>query len=138
MLGYLGQFIVYTIAMVGLIFAALMVYKKVVDGCAFRAKSDFLNVEETILLSPRKSLHVIRAGKERFLVASDVDRTTLISKLEEKNVAVTPQNFSKPEKSPRVEELPSIVDFKQGKKPSVIRKIVDGIKSSDVDIEVAE
>jgi hypothetical protein len=32
-------------------------------------------------LNPRKTLHVVRAGNEKFLIAGDVDRTSLISKL---------------------------------------------------------
>ena len=134
MAGYLGQFIVYTIAMAGLICAALIVYKKVAEGCGFSSKSDFLNVEESISLSPRKNLYVIRAGKERFLVASDTEKTTLISKLD----ATSETQSIAPEKTRSVEDLPSIVDFQKNKKPSVIRKIVDGVKSSDIDIEIVE
>jgi len=136
MAGYLGQFMVYTIAMVGLIFAALMVYKKVAEGCGFGTKSDFLNVEDSISLSPRKNLYVIRAGKQRFLVASDIDRTTLISELDEDDNKEIPT--LQKEKRQSIEELPTIVDFQKNKKPSVIRKIVDGVKSNDIDIEIVE
>ena len=79
--GYLGHFVVYTIAMVGIIYAALLVYKKFSTGCGFGAKSDFLKVEDSISLSPRKNLYVIKAGNEKFLIASDIDRTSLIAKL---------------------------------------------------------
>ncbi len=34
-------------------------------------------------LSPRKTLYIVSAGDEKFLIAGDVDRTTLISKLGE-------------------------------------------------------
>ena len=33
-------------------------------------------------LSPRKTLYVIKAENERFLIASDVDKTSLIAKLD--------------------------------------------------------
>lgn len=137
--GYLAQFIVYTIAMVGLIFAALIVYKKVAQCGAFGAKSDFLDIEESISLSPRKTLHVIRAGEERFLVASDMERTTLISKLEGKKSITSIKKAKEEEKKDAIDEIfSSVVDFPKNKKPSVIRKIVNGVTTTDIDIEIVE
>lgn len=78
--GYLLNFIVYTAAMLGIIFAALFIYKK--TSVNFQSSSKFLKIEDSISLSPRKQLFVVKAGTERFLVASDTDRTNLISKLE--------------------------------------------------------
>ena len=85
--GYLVNFTVYTLAMLGLISFAVFVFKKFTDGTMRSSKSKFLNLEESMSLSPRKTLHVVRAGNERFLIASDIDRTTLISKLD------APQSF---------------------------------------------
>jgi flagellar biogenesis protein FliO len=81
MTGYLMNFLVYTSAMVGIIFAAVFIYKKAM--CPAASRSEFLGVEDSISLAPRKTLYVVRAGNERFLVASDVDKTSLISKLDE-------------------------------------------------------
>lgn len=101
--GYLMGFVVYTAAMIGVIFLAVIVYKKFsYNGVS---KSKFLNVEDCISLAPRKNLYVVRAGNERFLVASDAERTNLISKLGQ-----TEHNFAE-EKTSSVEELPVIVDF---------------------------
>ncbi len=133
MAAYFGQFIVYTIAMLGIIFAALFVYKKVTDGTGFGGRSDFLNIEDSISLSPRKSLYVIRAGHERFLVAADLDRTALISKLDDKKE----QQVFEPqvERQPSVDDLPTIVNFQRhDKKQSIIRKMVSGIKTNEIDI----
>ena len=80
--GYLANFAIYTMAMIGLIFFALMVYKKFSGfGDIKPSKSRMLGVEETISIAPRKTLYIVRAGSERFLIAGDVDKTTLISKL---------------------------------------------------------
>jgi len=79
---YLVNFSVYTIAMVGIIFVALFIFKYVSSGRAFSKKSTFLHVEESMSLSSRKTVYVIKAGGERFLVASDIDRTSLIAKLD--------------------------------------------------------
>ena len=98
--GYIANFTVYTMAMIGLIFFALFVYKKFTNGINANRKSDFLEIEETIGIAPRKNLYVVRAGNEKFLVASDAESTTLISKLGEK-----------PKRIDRGEDLPVIVDF---------------------------
>ena len=78
---YILSFTVYTLAMSGLIFFALFVYKKVTQGNIGLKNSKILSVEETMSISPRKSLMIVKAGEERFLIASDIDKTTLISKL---------------------------------------------------------
>ena len=89
--GYVVNFTVYTMAMVGLICFAVFVYKKIMDGGLGRKSTKFLSIEDTLNLNPRKTLHVIKAGNEKFLIASDVDRTTLISRL---GVAENPNPIS--------------------------------------------
>lgn len=80
MSGYLVSFLVYTSAMIGIIFLALVVFKTFSTKCLTK-KSSMLKVEDSMGLSPRKTLYVINIENERFLIAADVDRTTLISKL---------------------------------------------------------
>lgn len=78
---YAVNFIVYTMAMFGFIFMALFIYKKFsVSGISNRRNS-LIKIEDAMNLNARKTLYVIKSGDERFLIASDVDRTTLISKL---------------------------------------------------------
>lgn len=79
---YIINFTVYTLAMSGLICFALFVYKKVMNGSFGPKASKFLEIEETMSVNPRKTLMVVRAGNEHFLIASDMDRTSLISKLD--------------------------------------------------------
>ena len=138
MMGYLGHFIVYTIAMIGIIYAALLVYKKFSAGCGFGAKSEFLKIEESISLSPRKSLYVIKAGDERFLIAADIDRTALISKLDEQKSSpenvITEIPAVKQARKPSVDDLPTIVHFQKNKNSSVIRRMVSGVKTNEIDI----
>lgn len=119
MSGYFLNFIVYTAAMIGVIFLAVFVYKKFsYNGTS---KSKFLNVEDCISLAPRKNLYIIRAGKERFLVASDAERTSLISKLDENSTKIQSQ-----ENKSSIDDLPAIVDFKPKTKDtkSVLKNIV--------------
>ncbi|MBR1681410.1 flagellar biosynthetic protein FliO [bacterium] len=69
-------------AMIGLIFFALFVYKKFSISAVSLKRKGILNIEDALGLSPRKTLYIIKAGNERFLIAADLERTTLISKLE--------------------------------------------------------
>ncbi len=75
------NFTVYTMAMLGMIFFAVFVYKKVMNGSIYKNGSKNLSIEERMSINPRKSLLIVKAGDERFLVASDMERTSLISKL---------------------------------------------------------
>ena len=142
-MGYMVNFIVYTIAMIGIIFLAVFVYKKF--SFTTGSKSKFLNVEDCISVGPRKEIFVVRAGNERFLVASDVGRTSLISKLDG-NTSYVPENQNIQEKqvnensilhskniqtNSSVDDLPEIVTFpkrpqaKQSKK--VFKNIINNI-----------
>lgn len=80
-MGYLGNFIVYTLAMVGVIVVALLVVK---NSTSFGsgAKSKYLKVVDSMSLGPRKTLYIVSTGREKFLIAGDSDRTSLISKLD--------------------------------------------------------
>ena len=79
-MGYLANFIVYTLAMVGVVVFALLIFKNATNT-GVKAKSKFLKVHDTLSLGPRKTLYIVSAGNEKFLIAGDVDKTTLISKL---------------------------------------------------------
>lgn len=80
-MGYLANFIVYTLAMVGVIVLALFVFK---NSCTIGGakSSKYLKVIDSMSLGQRKTLYIVSAGKEKFLIAGDVDKTSLISKLD--------------------------------------------------------
>ena len=80
-MGYLANFIVYTLAMVGVIVVALLVFKHSTT-CPVKNNGKTLKVLESMNLAPRKTLYIVEAGSEKFLIAGDSDKTTLISKLE--------------------------------------------------------
>lgn len=88
-MGYLGHFIVYFLAMIGIIILALFVYKKFNMNTLTTSRRNNLKIEDYLSLSPRKTLYVIREGNERFLISSDTDRTSLISKLEPRDEEIT-------------------------------------------------
>lgn len=51
-----------------------------------------LSIEDGLGLSSRKTLYIIKAGNERFLIAADLERTTLISKLDSNNLVTNDTN----------------------------------------------
>ena len=81
-MGYITHFLVYLFAMLSVIGLALFVYKKFSIGNYANKRNNSLCVEDVLNLSPRKTLYIINANGEKFLIAGDMERTTLISKLE--------------------------------------------------------
>lgn len=108
---YLINFSIYTLAMVGVILVALFAFKAFANG-NFSRKSSKLKIEDSMNLSARKTLYVINADNERFLIASDVDKTSLIAKLEPK--AEEELVFTRADKSSQLSScdgIESIGDF---------------------------
>ena len=85
-MGYISNFIVYALAMLGVIILALLVFKYTTGIKVNSNKhTNNLKVTDTLSLSPRKTLYIVETGGERFLIAGDTDRTTLISRLDYSN-----------------------------------------------------
>ena len=80
-MGYITNFIVYTLAMVGVIVVALLVFKNATNIGGGK-NSKYLKIIDSISLGQRKNLFIISTGKEQFLIAGDVNNTCLISKIE--------------------------------------------------------
>ena len=117
MTNYLVSFSIYTLAMIGIIFVALFAFKTFSNRC-FSKKSMMLNIEDSMNLSPRKTLYVIKAENERFLIAADVDRTSLIARLD-KNLSkeIKPlredksSNLGSFDAVESLDEFASVIDF---------------------------
>lgn len=80
---YLINFAVYTLAMIGFIAVALFIYKKSIYSGTVSKNKDFLRVENSLRLSAAKTVYVLKAGNERFLIAGDAANTTMLAKLNE-------------------------------------------------------
>lgn len=134
---YLTNFIVYTLAMVGVIVIALMVFKG--STCVgTKNASKYLKIHDALSLGPRKTLYIVSAGEEKFLIASDVDKTSLISKLNSENKDETSQPIVKNFKEV-MEEIPSknkymdrknlgITTFQNKPYNSVMKNLAERIK----------
>ena len=136
-MGYLTNFIVYTLAMVGVIMLAIMVFKASTSN-GVKASSKYLKVHDTLSLGPRKTLYIVSAGEEKFLIAGDVDKTSLISKLGEKenfkNNIPVPETFKEtmqniPNKNSYIDRS-SVGIYKTQNKPyaSVMKNLAERIK----------
>lgn len=88
--GYLVNFAAYSFAMIGFILTVVYVYKKSVNPSYGNKKKNFLQVENSLRISPVKTIYVIKAGSERFLIAGDTATTTMLAKLEDNsNISLT-------------------------------------------------
>ncbi len=137
MTGYLINFMVYTMAMVGVIMIALFVFKTFSFG-GFAKKSSNLSIKDSMKLSPRKTLYVIEASGEKFLIAADMDRTALISKLDNKidsqelvqreDKSIDLKSFDGIES---LDEFASIVDFhkKKEEKGPMMKELARKLRS---------
>ena len=77
-------FIFYTLAMLGVIFVAFAVYKKVAFNQGAQSNTK-LKINDMLHINQRKSLYVIQYENEKFLIAADIDRTTFLARLNQKN-----------------------------------------------------
>ena len=136
-MGYLANFIVYTLAMVGVIMLALFVFKISSSGGA-KSGSKYLKVHDTLSLGPRKTLYIVSAGEEKFLIAGDVDKTSLISKLGVKDNVEVPVSVVETFKE-TMDNIPSMTSYmdkrsvgiyKTQEKPyaSVMKNLAERIK----------
>ena len=82
MSGYFVQFLAYTFAMVGFLAICLVTYKKFCQPAMMNNSAECLCIENALRLTPKKQIYVVRAGNERFLVASDAETTTMLAKLD--------------------------------------------------------
>lgn len=92
MTGYLTGFSVYILAMLGVIFIALVVVKKSISLGTGTPKNSFLKIESSLSIEPRKNLYVVKAGKERFLVSTGAEGCQFMTKIEENNLPTKIEN----------------------------------------------
>lgn len=94
---YFIQFLAYTMSMVGFITLCLLTYKKLCQPNIKSNNGECLYVENALRLNPKKQIYIVRAGEERFLVASDAETTTMLAKLDSNSdisIANSNQNLS--------------------------------------------
>jgi flagellar biogenesis protein FliO len=97
---YLASFALYTLLAVGVIYAAYFVIRRNpalgnLAGLQFPKSSaqsqQGLRVESILPLEARKNLYVVRSGQERFLIATSLEGTQLLSRLVDADEAEQPE-----------------------------------------------
>src|SRR5262249_42959742 len=84
---YLASFILYTLFAIGLIYLAYWYLRKNGGGLVPMGRKNGngplkLEVESTLVLEARKNLYVVRSGNERFLIATSMEGTQFLSRLD--------------------------------------------------------
>ena len=86
MMGHLTGFLVYMLAMLGVIFIAFLVVKKSFTFKSGKQKKSFLQVESSLSLEPRKNLYIVKAGNERFLISTGFEGCQFMTKIDDGNI----------------------------------------------------
>ena len=90
-ISYFTNFLVYVFAMSGVLLTAVFIYKKF-GTIAEGKEGKVLKIKDRLSIAPRKTLYIVQAGEESFLIAGDTDRTTMLAKLNSSgNLEQTPQ-----------------------------------------------
>lgn len=112
---YVGSFTLYTLLAIGVIYGLFLYFRKnpaTLNGLAslgtggglqfgktpLQSQQRKLEVETVLALEPRKTLYIVRADQERFLIATSMEGTQFLAKLsEEAGLSETLENLD-PEK----------------------------------------
>ncbi len=125
---YLIKFVFYTAGVIGFMLVAYVIAKHCLAGTmSFRKRTGNLEIEETLQISQRKTLHIIKAFNERFLIASDASSTTLLAKLNDQG-EITEE--IKEEFSELLEEKPAKQKSLTSKKTSVIQSMLEKLNNN--------
>ena len=106
MSGYILNFMVYTLAMVGVIYLCLIVVKKSTNfESAPTRKKSLIKLESKLNLSQRKSVYILNVENERFLIASDTERTSFLAKLEPKEIETETETEAELKSNNQIQDL---------------------------------
>lgn len=84
MITYITAFIFYTLAMIGILLIGFIVYKKTFIVNKNENKGS-MKILDSLQIAPKKQLLVVRIRNEKFLIASGVEHTTFLAKLQDDN-----------------------------------------------------
>ena len=93
MITYITAFIFYTLAMVGVMLIGFVIYKKTFLPLNKDENRGMIKILDRLNISPKKTLMVVKIKNEKFLIASDLERTTFLAKLEDENNKIKVQNI---------------------------------------------
>lgn len=92
MITYLSAFIFYTLAMIGILLIGFVIYKKVIPNAKGENKG-MIKILDSLPIGNKKVLLVVKIKNEKFLIASGLEHTTFLSKLNDENVTSKNKNY---------------------------------------------
>lgn len=102
MVTYVTAFIFYTLAMIGILLIGFVVYKKTFQVDKGENKGT-IKILDSLPIGNKKTLLVVKVKNEKFLIASGLEHTTFLSKLEDVKVS---------EQKPKEEIItPEVIDM---------------------------
>lgn len=128
MQGYFVQFLAYTMAMVGFFTVCLLTYKKLCAKSFSVSNQDSLSIENVLRINARKQIYIVKAGNERFLVAADTERTTMLAKLEDENISET-QEQTMTLKKPAKKHLGDVLSSVSAINAPIMKRISEKMKA---------
>ena len=93
---YVTAFIFYTLAMIGIMLIGFVVYKKTFIVNKADSKG-IIKILDSLPIGNKKMLLVVKIKNEKFLIASGVEHTTFLSKLEQDNPTIQKEEIITPE-----------------------------------------
>ncbi len=113
MMTYVSAFIFYTLAMIGVLLVGFIIYKKTFNQNTGLSKG-MIKIVDSAPLGNKKMLHIVKIKNESFLIASGLEHTTFLAKLEN-NETISKSNEEKVMQkvfTPEVVEIPSFEEVK--------------------------
>ncbi len=113
MMTYVSAFIFYTLAMIGVLLVGFIIYKKTFNQNTGLSKG-MIKIVDSAPLGNKKMLHIVKIKNESFLIASGIEHTTFLAKLEnmEANSKNNEEKVVRKVFTPEVVEVPSFEEVK--------------------------
>lgn len=103
---YLGSFLLYTLGAVALMYGAYWYARRSIatpPPAATDEAPSALLLEASLPMEPQKTLHIVRVGEERFLIATTAEGMQLLSKLEPEAPVAQESDIPVVQETPRLE-----------------------------------
>lgn len=86
-------FTVYTLGIIGLLVVGFVLAKYFMNNTGkFKGRQkNFLKIEQGMPLEPRKTVYVLKAGKQKFLIATTPENVSFLAELDKDNLQTTCQ-----------------------------------------------
>lgn len=109
MMTYVTAFIFYTLAMIGILLIGFVVYKKTFMPLNKGENKGVIKIIDSLPIGNKKMLHIVKIKNEKFLIASGLEHTTFLSKLEDDSKYQVKEELIMPE----IVEEPAVTFQKQ-------------------------